>query len=368
VSSTYRQVSDVPNGAAVIHVAETIKGGIATYLNAILPLQVARYGAGRVLVVIPLDQAHQLTAVDGLSIITFRRRKHRIIAALRCALAMRRILRKYRVDVVHIHSTFAGITCRALRPRQKLRPRFIYCAHGWAFDRPGMFGVAAKLIERWLCLRTDMIICISDYERSRALRAELPDRLLKVVLNGLPELQVTPTVKSATMRCVLRLLFIGRTDKQKGLSVLVEALNHVTRQFTLDVIGASVLGDQQINISEPRVRVHGWLPPASIPGYLADCDVLVVPSRWEGFGLTALEGMRSAVPVLASRVGGLAELIDDGVTGWLVPPGDSSALAVAIDSIEFAQIPSMGEAAREKFIRLYDVTLTESALAKIYKE
>lgn len=366
MSLAHRQISCGINEVAVVHAAETIKGGIATYLNAILPLQLMRYGAGRVIVVIPRNQVHQLAPLDGLSVITFKRRNLRIMAALRCALMMRGVLRKYRVNVMHIHSTFAGIACRLLRPRHRDRPKFIYCAHGWAFDRPGRFGVIAKYFERRLCLFTDAIVCISDYERLRALRAGLPIHMLKVVLNGLPELPITLRSKSVANRGILRLLFIGRLDKQKGLDVLVEALTRVTRQFTLDVIGASVLGDQRINICGPHIRVHGWLPTESIVSHLENCDVLVVPSRWEGFGLTALEGMRSAVPVLASRVGGLAELIDEHVTGWLVPPDDPGALAAAIDAISLTQISPMGRAARQKFVEYYHVARTESTLAKVY--
>ncbi|MBM4369786.1 MAG: glycosyltransferase, partial [Deltaproteobacteria bacterium] len=75
-----------------------------------------------------------------------------------------------------------------------------------------------------------------------------------------------------------------------------------------------------------------WLGPRDdVPALLAEADVLAVPSRWEGFGIAALEGMAAGVPVVASDVGGLAELVGDA--GVLVPPGNPRALRDALDRV-----------------------------------
>ena len=89
---------------------------------------------------------------------------------------------------------------------------------------------------------------------------------------------------------------------------------------------------------------------SDIPTFLSGVDVFVLPSLYEGLGVAAIEAMAAGKPVVASRVGGLPELIDDAVTGFLVPPGDSSALAGAISRVlsQKGALDSMGVSARER--------------------
>jgi glycosyltransferase involved in cell wall biosynthesis len=79
----------------------------------------------------------------------------------------------------------------------------------------------------------------------------------------------------------------------------------------------------------------------------------VLSSRWEGLSLTVIEGMLAGLPVVATRVGGTAELVQDGVTGWLVPPQDERALASALGRLldDPHQRRTMGEAGRQRALR-----------------
>jgi len=130
---------------------------------------------------------------------------------------------------------------------------------------------------------------------------------------------------------------VGRVEPIKGFDVLVDALPLV--RHTMASARVLIGGDgsaaaglraqaDAAGLAE-AVEVLGWLDPPDVADLLAQADVVVVPSRREAFGIVVLEAWRAGTPVVASRVDGLGELIDDGATGILVPPGDAAALAQA---------------------------------------
>jgi len=96
--------------------------------------------------------------------------------------------------------------------------------------------------------------------------------------------------------------------------------------------------------------------------------VVVVPSRWEGFGLVALEAMRSGCAVLATRVGGLPEVVDEGVTGALFAPDDSDALVHLLVSLTETRLAEMGAAGRRRFEALFHVDRVVNELDAVYRE
>ncbi len=142
-------------------------------------------------------------------------------------------------------------------------------------------------------------------------------------------------------------LFVGRIDPIKGLDTLVSAIPAVTNQRArfvfvggdLDDEGQAVGPLRELVDETVRLRVRdrcqfvGSQPQDRLPTYYSGADVVVVPSRYESFGLVAVEAMATGTPVIASRVGGLAYTIEDGVTGVLVKQGDVVELSRAIDDL-----------------------------------
>jgi glycosyltransferase involved in cell wall biosynthesis len=100
--------------------------------------------------------------------------------------------------------------------------------------------------------------------------------------------------------------------------------------FSLTAIGAPVIGRPSVTRFAEGVRNLGWQPRDVIRREMQECDLVVLPSRWEGFGLVAAEAMRAGRAVVATRVGGLAELVVDGRTGALCAPRSAHKLTAAI--------------------------------------
>lgn len=196
-----------------------------------------------------------------------------------------------------------------------------------------------------------------------------------VDLNGFKPLQ-WPTLAESEP---LRLLFVGRLAQQKGLDVLLCALARLRDRiaFTLRVVGA---GDELDSLRK-QVQLGGLEENVTFCGRLANmneqyawCEVLVIPSRFEGMPNVALEALSSGRPVLGSRVGGIEELIEPGVNGWLVPSEDSEALAGKISEIsrQRGQLRIKGgtgrriieqrfslDASASQYMNLYERLLTE---------
>ena len=354
----------------VLHCAETIKGGIATYLRDLLPLQRQSWGAGSVVVLIPASQRAELVAPDGVLVECYDDQGSRPLNALRLALRVWSLYRHLRPQVIHLHSTFAGAIARPLLWLGRCKAKVIYCAHGWAWDRP-MSPFKTRLVqwfERLQAYCCDGIVCISEHERATALAAGLPADRLHVVTNAVaavaPPAEPVPLPWPAGK---LRMLFVGRFDRQKGIDLLYQALPQLQDDVFALLAGGAVLADSELPPPPANAAELGWLTPGQLQTLFAEADLLVVPSRWEGFGLIATEAMRASLAVLASRVGGLGEIVVDGQTGALVEPGDATALVSAVRRYSREQWQQMGRAGRQRFEQQFVMERLHRQLANCYR-
>lgn len=251
------------------------------------------------------------------------------------------------------------------------RPAVVYCAHGWAFERDTSKGsrFIARTLERVLARWCDAIVCISRHEMLAAERIGIAREKLLLISNGIPRenprvAPVPPAVHWPEGK--RRVLFVGRFDRQKGTDLLLAALSQLQDTTFCYLVGERVLGDSDTQSMPPNARVTGWLSPAEIEVFYQSADVVVVPSRWEGFGLIAVEAMRAGLPVVASRVGGLTEIVEDGVTGVLLPPEDVDALVRALSEIPPDRLATMGRAGRQRFLRLFTLERVHQQISDLY--
>ncbi|MGI8922004.1 MAG: glycosyltransferase family 4 protein [Solirubrobacteraceae bacterium] len=160
-----------------------------------------------------------------------------------------------------------------------------------------------------------------------------------------------------------RVGFVGRIELRKGVLDLVRATPaiHAARpDARILIIGADPYGSDPAYLeavrSAPGVEHYAWVPGAA--GLLGELDVLVAPSHLEPFGTVLAEAMAVGTPVVATAVGGLPEVVEDGVSGRLVQPGDPRALAAAVlDVLDHRE--RMGGAARERARRFHTAAYVE---------
>jgi len=353
----------------ILHVAESAQGGVGTYLAEILSDQAQRYGAHHVRALVPAQHAAHLSGVDRRLVATWVRRERSIVSLFRLALAIWRQIAAFAPDIVHVHSSVAGGLVRLIYGWRTPAFRIVYCPHGWAFDRQSS-GVKRRLlerIERSLAPAADRIVLISDHERREGLRIGIaPDKLV-LVLNGIADQHGNRPARWIDPR--VHMLFVGRLDVQKGFDTLLDAVAPLEDRISVRVIGKAVAGPATLpRPRTPQVEYLGWRSLSEVATEIAAADVVVVPSRWEGFGLVALEAMRGSCAVVASDVGGLREIVVDGVTGYLVPPDSPERLMRALSLHDRATWQAMGRAGRLRYETRFTARRMNAELAALYAD
>lgn len=353
----------------ILHCAETIKGGVATYLRELLPLQAETFGAETIAVIIPESQRAELSSLRGVKILSYRDTKNRALNSLSIAKLTADFLRTNTTKIVHIHSTFAGATLRPVIWILFRKLKVIYCPHGWAWDRP-MSSWKRKLtiwIEKALSLLCTRIICISQHEKNTAIKAGINEPKLSVVLNGMGCAPSPSTKKHSDWpESGIKLLFIGRFDNQKGVDIFCESLRRLKNIANGILVGDYVLGDSEHFELPSNAKQLGWLNAEDLQDLYLTADILVVPSRWEGFGLVAVEAMRAGLPVIASNVGGLTEVVEDNSTGVLIDPNNAQALVDAINSLSLESLKEMGRLGELRFKKHFTIQRVHNELLGIY--
>jgi glycosyltransferase involved in cell wall biosynthesis len=356
----------------VIHCAETIKGGIATYLRELIRLQARELGPEAIVVIVPETQVAELPVPEGVQVLTYPVMRRRTWSAFNLAWKVALTARRFKPNIIHVHSSFAGASVRPMLGLFGMADRIVYCPHGWAFDRmmaPWARRMATA-IERFMSLFCAQIVCISEHEQQAALAAGLPARKLTVVRNGISA--QAPEARGLEPQWppeALKVLFVGRFDPQKGVDILCSALKVLGPGVHAVLAGGNVVSVPQGWLKmPPNATSIGWVNHEQLEVLLRTADVLVMPSRWEGFGLTAAEAMRAGLAVVASRVGGLPEVVKDGETGLLFNPLHRDELVNILANTPKARWHDMGVAGQQRFGQLFTMDRVHQQLLQVYRE
>ncbi len=162
-------------------------------------------------------------------------------------------------------------------------------------------------------------------------------------------------------------LFVGRLSPEKGLECLALAVKSL-RNTQINIVGSGPMQDSLSN--SPGLILLGWKTQIEVYSEMSNARYLVVPSIWhETFGLIVIEAFANGLPVIASRIGALAELVEEGYTGLLFDPGSSTSLSEKISWAETHpdELMVMGNNARNEYVKKYSPQVNYDQLIKIYK-
>jgi glycosyltransferase involved in cell wall biosynthesis len=249
--------------------------------------------------------------------------------AVRAVLEIRQLLRELRPDIVSTHSTSAGVLGRIAAC--SLGIPALFTAHGWGFTKghPWTQRFVFWLVE-WVAapLASRIItVCESDFRAAERSCLTRKDRLVAIP-NAMPDVQ--ESLRAQPERSPPSIVMVARMASQKDHSTLLRALAQLRDlDWQLELIGDGPLFPAlealaaSLGIAS-RVRFVGYRP--DVAERLADGQIFVLASKWEGFPRSILEAMRAGLPVIASDVGGVRESVREGETGFVVPRGDVDVL------------------------------------------
>lgn len=308
-------------------------------------------------------------------------------APLRDMLTLRRLTRRFRearYDIVHTHTSKAGWLGRIAAHRAGV-PIIVHTPHGNIFD--GYFPAPVTRVFVWMerhaARRTGRIIELTPRGIEEHLAEGIGQReQYRVIFSGI---DTQPFADAIARRRKTRdalgvpeertlIGYVGRLEPVKGPRHFIDAAREVARlspDARFVVIGDGSQRDalkQQASTLGERIQFLGMRQ--DIPNLMAALDILAVPSVNEGMGRVLLEAGAAATPVVASRVGGIPDIVDDGETGLLVPPRDAAALAQAL--LELASQPErrrlMGDTARAKVVPHYSLENMVRQIEALYEE
>ncbi|MCB5183702.1 glycosyltransferase family 4 protein [Methylobacillus gramineus] len=317
---------------------------------------------------------------------------------------IRKILREQQPDIVHVHNFFPLISpavfyaCKAshipvvmtLHNYRLVCPTALLMHDGKVTERSlthGPWWTIPKRVYRNSYIGTLMLalmiathktlgtwnrtvgrfILLSQFSVSKFVQAGINPQLLTIKPNFV-DVEQTPEQERAGF------LFVGRLSQEKGIDVLLSALRRLHPTSDQPAIKVSVAGDGplagQVQQSVPLVEPLGSLKTHEVRQWMSSSNALILPSVWyEGFPMVIVEAYACGLPIIASRIGALAELIEDGVTGLLFNPGDDADLAAKIQwaNQHPEKIKEMGRLARQRYEEKYTSEKNYQELIAIYE-
>ncbi len=279
-----------------------------------------------------------------------------------------------RIDILHTHLTQSQVFGKIAARLAGIRPRMVTTEHDTSNRRRSLPG--GRWLDRAIYSGYDRIICISEAVRDsmRSWQRWIPEERLVVVENGVP---LEPFRAARGLRReagaegALRLISVGRLIPKKGFDRAIEilaGLKDLEWTYTLVGEGESREGLEQLaaqhGIAE-RVRFRGAVE--DVASELGEADISLIPSRWEGFGLVAVEAMAAGLVVVASDVPGLADVV--GPAGVVLAGEDFEAWRETLRRLagEKAERERWGEAAAGR-AEHYRIEETAESYLKVYRE
>lgn len=273
-------------------------------------------------------------------------------------------------QIEHVHSHFAtNSTTVAMLCHSLGGPQYSFTVHGpEVFDKPQAIALDEKIA------RAAFVAAISSFTKSQLFRWCDYKHWSKIhiVHCGVDDLFLSQPYTPLTPEP--RFVCIGRICEQKGHLILVEAVSQLAaagKRFKVVLVGDGPLRGQietliqQLHLQD-YIEITGWATNAQVRQNILNAQVMVAPSFAEGLPVVVMEALALGRPVLATYIAGMAELVEPGVCGWLVPAGSSEKLAAAMETVidtSIEALAEMGKTGAQRVAQEHNVA-TEAAKLK----
>lgn len=286
-----------------------------------------------------------------------------------------------RVALVHVNVASRGSCLRkfiVIAVARLLRRPVVLHLHGGGFRSfyEGLTPLAQRAV-RWMFGTAARVLVLGEVWREFVCTAlGVPNDRVIVLPNAVADplrgASARPDAQAPPLVC-----FLGRLADGKGVPILLQALaDPAVRKHDFQAVLAGD-GDiaryreqaRQLGLSD-RVNFVGWLDRSAVAELYRNSDIFVLPSHAEGLSVALLEAMAYGLAVVATPVGAQAEVIEDGINGLLVAPGDRAALAAALDRLLVDEDArrSLGANARTRFLERYEIGRCVEMLERVYRD
>lgn len=288
--------------------------------------------------------------------------------------ALSRHIGRLRPHIVHNHYCWYGLAASLFHGVRRVET--VHNTYSW-------FTAAERVGFMLQCLLAHRIIAVSEAVRSYTARTFPPSRrdgVMTVIHNGVVPERVQPDAPGPATHAGRQtespaVGYVGRLEPEKGVGCLIDAMSLVRRRHPTAVLIVAGTGSLEQSLKEKSLSVGpGAVTFTGFAGDVASLyarvHVLVLPSLYEGLPLSLLEGMAAGRPVVATAVGGIPEVVREGVNGFLVPPDDPRALAEKIEQLlhDPEGRAAMGKAARETVLRHFTADRMIAETEALYAE
>lgn len=287
------------------------------------------------------------------------------------------ILEDKQPDIIHCHSSKAGIVGRIAGAIKNVPA--VFTAHGWAFTSG--ISLAKRIIyvaiEHMMLGITRKVICVSEFDRQLAKRWFLHNyNRVVTVHNGIVDKAFNGNlVREYSLP--LKLISVARFSHPKKNMELIKAVEQINKLYSdnlqLNMVGdGPLLSEAQAYVTAHKLEneVHFLGSRTDVDDILNQNDIFCLISNYEGLPISIIEAMRAGMPIIASDVGGVNELVQDGVNGFLIPRGNISELVEKLKYIldHKELIKFMGEASRKIYEEEYTADRMNQKILSVYNE
>jgi glycosyltransferase involved in cell wall biosynthesis len=305
-------------------------------------------------------------------IVPHLQREIRPILDARAFAEIRKLIKDIGPDLIHAHTFKAGFLGRFAAWTSGIPS--IYTLHTWLFGTaamPRLWSILGGPSECLAAMWCDRVITVSEHGLRIARMHRIgPGTKIVTIHNGVPDCPERAVIRDHKD---LVITMVARFSEEKDQDALLQAFAALRPGPVLQFVGEGPRELQSIQLARKlavQQRVTFLGNRSDVSSLLAASDVFVLASKFEMLPISVLEAMRAGLPIVASNVGGVPELIEDGVSGLLTPCGSVSALTDALQRVtsDFKLRQRLGHSARQRFMERFVSTRQEERTRALYRE